>query len=41
VGFITRTTVFEIGMGRYKVERGDFPGDHPDDRRIFIFGLHF
>lgn len=41
VGFLTRVGILEIGMGRYEVERGDYPGDKPDLRRAILVGFRF
>lgn len=40
-GFLSRISIFEIGMGRYTVERGAEPDDQPEDRRVAVIGFRF
>jgi hypothetical protein len=39
VGILSRVSVFEIGFGRYKIEKGDEPGAMPEHRRVLIFAI--
>lgn len=41
VGVLSRVWIFEIGFGRYTVERGEQPGDQPQERRVVLIGLRF
>jgi hypothetical protein len=41
VGVLSRVWVFEIGFGRYTVERGEDPGDNPQERRVVLIGMRF
>jgi hypothetical protein len=39
VGILSRVSVFEIGFGRYKIEKGEEPGAMPEHRRVLIFAI--
>ncbi|HKI99760.1 MAG TPA: hypothetical protein VKB51_14895 [bacterium] len=39
VGVLTRVSIFEIGFGRYTVEKGSRPGENPEDRRAVVIAL--
>ena len=41
VGVLSRVTIFEIGFGRYTVEKGEHPGDNPEERRVLLIGFRF
>lgn len=41
VGVLSRVTIFEIGFGRYTVEKGPFPGQNPEQRRVLTIALRF
>jgi hypothetical protein len=41
VGILSRVTVFEIGFGRYTVEKGPHPGADPEDRRVLLIAFRF
>jgi hypothetical protein len=38
-GVLSRVSAFEIGFGRYKIERGSLPGEDVEDRRVLIFSV--
>lgn len=40
-GVLSRVSIFEVGFGRYTVERGMNPGDDPDDRTVLSLGMRF
>lgn len=41
VGVLSRITIFEIGFGRYTVEKGLAPGQNPEDRRVVTISFRF
>lgn len=41
VGVLSRVWIFEIGMGRYTVEKGPNPGANPEDRRVLLIAFRF
>ena len=41
VGILSRVTIFEIGFGRYTVEKGEHPGDNPEERRVLLIAFRF
>ncbi|MDH5751178.1 MAG: hypothetical protein OEZ59_02015 [Deltaproteobacteria bacterium] len=40
-GVLSRVWIFEIGMGRFTVEKGYKVDDDPDSRRVFLFGFRW
>ncbi len=41
VGILSRVTIFEIGFGRYTVEKGDKPNADPEERRVLLIAFRF
>ena len=41
VGVLSRVWIFEIGFGRYTVEKGTSPGENPEERRVLLFSMRF
>jgi hypothetical protein len=39
VGILTRVSIFEIGFGRYAVEKGRTPGEDPEERRVLVIAF--